>query len=366
MEFNLVANFLDFIRSNVITFAAAKSAAVAGVVAPAFYVCMGIYVAFMGWGYISGKTEEPMMEFTKRVAKLGFIGNLALGSAMYSEYIINTFWNSPEAIAGALSGTNGNIGQQLDAMMNAGGKVSWEIWQMADTFDFGLIVMSLIIMFLTLAVVAYGTFLIAMSKIFTGVLLAVGSMFIISLLFNATQKFFETWIAQLANYGLVQVFTVGVNVFILDAFQRRLMEFQSFAPDDRTLFNCIPLLLMAAISLLTLPQITALAAGVAGGISLSSMGMGRLAMAKMTGGASELMRAGSRATNLDRMNPVKKMEERKSARDRVQQHRREEEYRAKTHGQTLAAQRRNDSMRQAANRRFAEKNPMGNIKKTGT
>ena len=47
-------------------------------------------------------------------------------------------------------------------------------------------------------------FLIALSDIALAVLLALGPLFIAMLLFDATQRLFSAWIAQLTTYALIR------------------------------------------------------------------------------------------------------------------------------------------------------------------
>src|SRR5205823_826817 len=51
----------------------------------------------------------------------------------------------------------------------------------------------------------YTMFLIALSSIALAVLLALGPLFVSLLLFEGTRRFFEAWLAQLANYALITI-----------------------------------------------------------------------------------------------------------------------------------------------------------------
>ena len=46
-------------------------------------------------------------------------------------------------------------------------------------------------------------------------LLALGPLFIALLLFSTTKRFFESWVAQLANYALITVLTVLVAALMM-------------------------------------------------------------------------------------------------------------------------------------------------------
>src|SRR6202034_498524 len=61
----------------------------------------------------------------------------------------------------------------------------------------------------------YTMFLLALSRIALSVLLALGPLFIALLLFETTKRFFETWIAQLANYVFITILTVLIAALML-------------------------------------------------------------------------------------------------------------------------------------------------------
>ena len=58
-------------------------------------------------------------------------------------------------------------------------------------------------------------FLLALSKIALCILLALGPLFIAFLFFETTKRFFEAWIAQMANYAFVTILTVLVAALMM-------------------------------------------------------------------------------------------------------------------------------------------------------
>src|SRR5205085_7730636 len=61
----------------------------------------------------------------------------------------------------------------------------------------------------------YAMFLLALSKIALSVLLALGPLYIALLFFETTKRFFEAWVAQLANYAFVALLTVLVAALMM-------------------------------------------------------------------------------------------------------------------------------------------------------
>jgi type IV secretion system protein VirB6 len=117
----------------------------------------------------------------------------------------------------------------------------------------------------------YVMFLIALSSIALAVLLALGPLFIAMLFFEATRRFFSAWIAQLANYALITVLTVMVAALLLQLVQSYAAQTAARGSAIFTV-DALNMLLIAVLVLLILRQIMPIAAGLAGGLALSSFG----------------------------------------------------------------------------------------------
>ena len=67
------------------------------------------------------------------------------------------------------------------------------------------LVYGILLLLSTVALVAAGGAIIIVAKVVLGVLVALGPIFIASLLFDATRRFFERWVAMVVTYGLLIV-----------------------------------------------------------------------------------------------------------------------------------------------------------------
>jgi len=117
----------------------------------------------------------------------------------------------------------------------------------------------------------YTMFLIALSGIALAVLLALGPLFITLLLFDATRRFFEAWLAQLANYALITILTVLVAALLLQVVESYAAQTAARGTAIATV-DALNMMLVAVLVFLLLRQIMPIAAGLAGGIALSSFG----------------------------------------------------------------------------------------------
>ncbi len=358
---NIITQFVGFVDGRLVNFVSTKAQAVMTTIEPTFVMCMGLYVVMMGFLYMTGKVEEPLMEFTKRVAKMAIVGTAALQMGQYNALVVETFQNSPQALATAFTGSGGDMAAQLNTMFNQLCDVVWKLYDSAGLTDPGPAIMAGMLVLVGGAMIAYTLFLIVLSKLVTGILLALGPVFIISMLFNATQRFFERWIAQLTNYGLVGVLTVAVNSFVSEAYSSYLTN---IASGEVEIMMTVPIIVMSIVCVLIMGQITGIASGLAGGISLSSMGLGRMALRNLTSGASKAMDTAAKTTGLDRLNPMKRIQQRAAARDRVETGRHEERYKAKNADKLAGDAARNKELREAAMKRSARNNTEGSVQRT--
>jgi type IV secretion system protein VirB6 len=100
-------------------------------------------------------------------------------------------------------------------------------------------------------------------------------VFFIGLLFEATAGFFNSWLRQLANYFLVPVLVVMVNLLVMKLFASAASG-PAAMTSSAEVVEVFPFLAMGLVCLLALASVLSIAAGLAGGVSLSSFGMGRL------------------------------------------------------------------------------------------
>jgi len=118
----------------------------------------------------------------------------------------------------------------------------------------------------------YAMFLIALSSIALAVLLALGPLFIASLFFDGTRRFFSAWMAQLANYGLITILTVMIASLLLRIVQSYATQTAARGTALMTM-DALDMMLVAVLVFLVLRQVMPIAAGLAGGLALNSFGM---------------------------------------------------------------------------------------------
>jgi type IV secretion system protein VirB6 len=261
--------------------------AVAHVIGPFAFTMLTLYVALWGFAHFRGVIREPANDFIHRVIIIAIVFGIGFSLANYNMLITNTFLRGPDELIGGLARSPGSGGvvSGLDAMLQQGFDIGARFWAKAGVLrgDFGMYFVALAVWAVTIIVTAYGFFLMALSKVVVTVLIGMGAIFFLGLLFQATAGFFNSWLRQLANYFLIPVLVVMVNLLVMKLFSRAASGAAAMTATTEV-SQVFPFFAMGLVCLLALASVLSVASGLAGGVSLSSFGMGRLAAGLLTKG----------------------------------------------------------------------------------
>jgi len=266
------ATFWTWLNGQLAAYIGDNTSRLAGALEPAVLTFATLYT--MAWGYLhlTGKITEPFEAGLKRIALVALILGVGLRLWLYNTVIVDTFYNAPAELAAAVVGANDPVGT-IDAIWNSGGTVASNLWDKGGLLtDFGAYLAGAVVWCLIGLLCVYAMFLIALSSIALAVLLALGPLFIASLFFDATRRFFSAWIAQLANYGLITVLTVMVAALLLRIVQSYAAQTAARGTAILTV-DALNMMLVALLVFLVLRQVMPIASGLAGGASLNSFGV---------------------------------------------------------------------------------------------
>ncbi|MEP6886503.1 MAG: type IV secretion system protein [Gammaproteobacteria bacterium] len=269
------ATFWTWLNSQMATYIGDNTARLAAVLEPAMVTLATVYV--MAWGYLhlTGKIEEPVLAGLKRILMLALILGAGLHLWLYNTLIVDTFYNAPAHLAAAIVGAADPVAT-IDTIWERGGAVAGTLWGktagLPGFSDIGFYMAGAAVWCLMGLLCVYAMFLIALSSIALAVLLALGPLFIALLLFDASKRLFAAWIAQLVNYALITVLTVMVAALLLQIVQSYAAQTAALGSAILTV-DALHMMLIALLVFLVLRQVMPIAAGLAGGVSLSSMGL---------------------------------------------------------------------------------------------
>lgn len=287
----LYTDSLKYINDICESYVGENVAAVAQVVGPFAFSMLGLYVALWGFAHWRGLIEQPAVDFINRVVIISIVFGIGFTFANFNILITNTFLRGPDEFIGALARSSGPAGvvNGLDAMLQQGFDVGARFWSKAGVLDgdFGMYFVALLVWGMTIIVTAYGFFLMALSKIVMTAVIGLGALFFLALLFQATAGFFNSWLRQLANYALVPLLVVMVNLLVMKLFSRAASGAAAITSTTEVA-QVFPFFAMGLVTLLALASVLSVAASLAGGVSLSSFGMGRLVGGLLKSGGFKL------------------------------------------------------------------------------
>ncbi len=264
------ANFWSWLGAQLATYIGNNTATVAATLEPAVVTLGTIYV--MVWGYLqlTGRIEEPFSTGLKRIVTLAVVLGVALRLWLYNTLLVDTFYQAPSQFAAAIVGAGDPV-TTIDSIWNQGGAVAGILWTHGSVWPggIGFVIMGAVVWLLIGILCVYTMFLIALANIALAVLLAVGPLFVAMLLFERTQRLFDSWLAQLANYAFVTILTTMVAALLLQVMNSYATQTAALGSAILTT-DCLNMLLVAALVLLVMRQVLPIAAGLASGVSLTS------------------------------------------------------------------------------------------------
>ena len=266
------ATFWTWLNGQLVNYIGVNTAIIAAALEPAIVTLATVYV--MVWGYLqlTGRIEEPLVAGLKRLVTLAVVLGAAVHLWLYNSVIVDTFYRAPVQLAAAVVGAADPVAT-VDAIWNHGGAVADFLWSKGGLLsgDIGYNIAGAVVWVLIGLLCVYTMFLIALSNIALAVLLALGPLFLALLLFDSTRRFFEAWLAQLANYALITILTVLVAALLLQIVQSYAEQTAARGAAILTV-DALNMVLISALVFLFMRQVMPIAAALAGGVALSSFG----------------------------------------------------------------------------------------------
>lgn len=280
------AEFNAWLNALLATYIGDNTARIAALLEPAIVTLAVLYI--MVWGYLQlmGKTEELFVVGVKRIVMLAVILGVALRFWLYNTVIVDTFFNAPGALAAGLVGEYDSV-SIVDGIIFAGDDTASLLIQKGGIFDgdFSYYLAGFAVYLIVDLTAVYTIFLLALSRIALSVLLALGPFFFALLMFETTKRFFESWIAQMANYAFVSLLTVLVAALMLTLVSTAAAQAAS-AGGGIQIAHAVRVCMAAGLTFLVMSQVMSLASGLASGLALSSFGVVNSALRWGFGGAT--------------------------------------------------------------------------------
>ncbi len=295
---NFDAKISEFLMSDVMMTLSDNVSTVAGNIGgyATGFAASGIALYSIMWvvAFVSGSQNGDVISFIKWLAKALVLISIAGTASVYSGYVIDTFWSTPaevaQFVASAGMGDSSvsydaagriNIGTALDQSANQGVCVGINIWKATSAWDvgkaLGFYLTGLVVIIGVVIFVAVAAGLAFVGYASLAIVLALGPLFIIAGIWEATKPMMESWLRTAINYalyGVVLVVIVGLGVGMVKSFGNSAIGNLSGGLDDiaAVLTLAIRSLFVFAVATALLFKADDISASLVGGISLGAMG----------------------------------------------------------------------------------------------
>jgi len=277
--------FWNFLQGNVLNMVSAITSNISASLSPVAVTLATIYVMIWGYLHLRGAIEEPIMEGAKRILVLAVILGVVLSLWEYNAVFVDFFVTTPQALSGAILNGNNAIAI-IDGVWVKGATVAESLINQGGLFNnnFEFYLAGFAVYLFVGFICIWMAYLFCLSIVAVGILLALGPLFILGLMFEATKRFFEAWVAQLSNYALIIVIAAVAAKLLLNMLDSYATQALALGAGI-TIAQSIQLCLACAFVLLIMKQVPSLAAGLASGVALSSYNALSKAINWGTGGA---------------------------------------------------------------------------------
>ncbi|CAG1770600.1 Type IV secretion system protein VirB6 [uncultured bacterium] len=271
-------NFFNLINDTLSTFITNTVSSTISAINPTVNVMLLLAVVWFGWVVLLGSQEMPIKQLFMKLLMWISIVSIATKTGLHSQFIVDFFWKSPDALASAIISTGGSgsgsissigfidelfvkfdniangFNQQSISFSDFGASIgntifAWVIWIMG-----GLLTMT-------------AAFYFIMAKTALAVLLGISPIFIIMLIFSTTRKFFDAWLGQVLNYVFLPMLTAAFISVVLTALNQLMPPAGGVTQE-----KAIQLIALTGVSWFLLLQVPSMASVLGGGVAISTLG----------------------------------------------------------------------------------------------
>ncbi len=242
---------------------------------PIFTSMMIVWVAIWGYSLMFGRSEQPLQEGFYRILRIGFILTLGLTVGRYNQTVVSFLSETPQLLASVISGSHSqNAASLLDHLFSQIFALADNAWRQGGVMDgnFGMYFLAIAVLLIGSCLTLIVAFFILLSKVMVSVLLAIGPAFFVFLLFQATQRFFESWLGMVINFGFILLLGVTSGQLMTSVASSYLQQIAHNHATITTLSDSSMLCIVLGLCILVMKQIPAMAAALGGGVAIAANG----------------------------------------------------------------------------------------------
>lgn len=263
-------NLFSYVDGLIVNYVYDSSTSVIEWFAPIFSSLMILWVVIYGYMLMYGQIQAPAKTFIFKIIQIGFIFTLGLTASFYNGIVVDFLMFAPNQLSSVISGaTNSTSASSLDSLFQKVFDLSDKAWEQGGLLDgnIGMYFISIAILFFGGILTLITASLILLSKLLLAALLAVGPVFIALVLFNSTQRFFESWLNQIVNTGLILVLATAIGGLVVS-----LADFYISQQTNPDLGNAATMGLVFGFAIIVMNQVQSVASSLGGGIAMATQG----------------------------------------------------------------------------------------------
>jgi type IV secretion system protein VirB6 len=291
---NGIFSFLSSSMDNALdAFVVKVSSSLAAGIAPIVVSGVTIYILCYGLAVMRGEVHDPVNTFVWKAIKLSMIFGFSLSAGVYQSEIAGGANDIASGLVQLVSPNNADgVFAALDQFDALGGQFSQEMIEGGTALlpigGYGDILCGYLVLFADVALLGICGGWALVAKVSLTFVLAFGPLFIASLAFPPTAKFFDAWFGKVMNYILLMVFMAAVTTFAVEIATSYMNTIGANIGAVNKVSAVFGFILLSFVLVLVTWQMPNIAASLAGGSALSGGGFGNLligvAMGRNSGG----------------------------------------------------------------------------------
>jgi type IV secretion system protein VirB6 len=274
MQLHIFTDMFQAFDTQVLDTINTGSARMVSLISPLVAAGFSLYVLLVLVSYWRGHNDKPIVDYMMKMAGWAAVLTAGMNIGYYSEYVVPFFNGLGDDLSRALMGGN-DLANGLDTLLNLYIDAIKSLYNGLQAYQVGLFVevsvLAICIFLVGVPFLAIAAAYIILAKFALGLLLALGPAFILAALFPATRQFFQNWVGQCLNYGLL-VALFGAVGAIEVRFMTSVLP-TSFSAKDVMLTYALEgkIVGIGLVFIIVSLGMPSLASQLAGGVGISSM-----------------------------------------------------------------------------------------------
>lgn len=235
-----------------------------------------VYIMTMGYQFIYHTHHFHLGQIVRQISVMLCVYGLIMNWYLYNIFVYRIFTSEPENIAKILIKSagnfqfSGNISQALNMIFDQVVNSSMGLFSQVSFNSLEFIFYGALVFGIGLALCVFALLLFVYAKMMMAVGLALGPIFILFILWDATRGMFNAWVNKLITTALVPIVTSAILMLMLSVVAVTLPQL-NVPPDSQKFYGIIPFLGLGLITILILSQVFRICGSLGGGIVLASI-----------------------------------------------------------------------------------------------